>query len=64
MRWKSSALFWLLYMPEQALAYTVSGFLGSTMMLNMSESKAIPLLMLCQLAPPSVVFHGRCQVPA
>ena len=29
-----------------------------------SESSINPCLMLCQFAPPSVVFHGKCQVPA
>src|ERR1017187_2151733 len=31
---------------------------------NTSESSIIPLLMCCQLTPPSEVFQARCQVPA
>src|SRR5580692_1259714 len=34
------------------------------MMENTSESSIMPLLMCCQVAPPSAVFHARCQVPA
>jgi hypothetical protein len=41
-----------------------AGTVGSMMIENTSESSIRPCLMLCQLAPPSVVFHGRCQVPA
>src|SRR5262245_42491664 len=29
-----------------------------------SESSIMPFLIWCQLPPPSVVFHARCQVPA
>ena len=35
-----------------------------TMIENTSESSIMPLLMRFQVAPPSMVFHGRCQVPA
>src|SRR5208282_122490 len=31
---------------------------------NTSESSIMPLLMCCQLTPPSEVFQARCQVPA
>ena len=37
---------------------------GSTRMEKMSESSIRPLEMECQVAPPSVVFHGKCGVPA
>ena len=37
---------------------------GSRMIENTSESSIIPCLMLCQVLPPSVVFQGRCHVPA
>src|SRR5271170_3812174 len=51
-------------MPEQALANTTDEFDESTMMENTSESSIMPLLICSQLAPPSAVFHARCQVPA
>src|SRR5271156_467443 len=51
-------------MPEQALANTTDELDESTMMENTSESSIMPLLMCSQLAPPSAVFHARCQVPA
>src|SRR5215831_15856508 len=51
-------------MPEQALANTMEGLAGSTMTEKTSESSIMPLLMCCQVAPPSEVFQARCQVPA
>src|SRR5580704_5782011 len=51
-------------MPEQALAKTFCGLLASTITENTSESSIMPLLMCSQFAPPSGVFHARCQVPA
>src|SRR5215469_2433728 len=51
-------------MPEQALANTMEGLAGSTITENTSESSIMPLLMCCQVAPPSDVFQARCQVPA
>src|SRR6266576_2329839 len=51
-------------MPEHALAKTFAGLVWSTMIENTSESSIMPLLMCCQLAPPSAVFHARCHVPA
>src|ERR1035441_1365701 len=37
---------------------------GWTEMLKTSESSSIPSWMDCQVAPPSMVRHGRCVVPA
>src|SRR5690348_12049227 len=31
---------------------------------KMSESSVTPLWIGCQFAPPSLVFHARCHVPA
>jgi len=35
----------------------------STVIVNTSESSIIPVWINSQLAPPSLVFQGRCQVP-
>jgi hypothetical protein len=46
------------------VAKRVRGERRSKVMVMTSESLIIPAWMDFQVFPPSVVFHGRCQVPA
>src|SRR5579864_3977168 len=51
-------------MPLHAPANRRLGLFLSTSIENMSESSSMPLGRERQVAPPSVVFHARCGVPA
>ena len=51
-------------MPLHAVAYTVCRERRSRVSVITSESSIIPAWTGFQERPPSVVFQGRCQVPA
>jgi hypothetical protein len=48
----------------QAVAKTVFGSRTSRVIVKTSESSIMPALITRQVLPESVVFQGRCQVPA
>ena len=51
-------------MPLHAVANTFCGFARSMVRVITSESSIMPALMGIHERPPSVVFQGRCHVPA
>ena len=51
-------------MPLHAVAKTFCAFVRSMVSVITSESSIIPALMGNHERPPSVLFQGRCHVPA